>query len=208
MRIHILAHHTTGAGLNTVAQLCYRDAWDRKVLGLQDGFKPIATWDEKVTAAMHVCKQEKHLTNDGIPIGPRLPKRSFAAHTTPPTLAPGRAATLPGAARPGADSLAKARKLVAERRWARRTLDRVAPPPPPPRRRRRERRPRRPREEQPKLPTQSMPSPPPCACRKEAAWSQSRGLTAQRGPPRESAGGHGEGGDPPPPPLPAGTWGN
>ena len=79
MWIYMLAHHTTGAGWNTVAQLRYR-----VVLGLQDGFKPVATWDEKVTAAMHICKQHKHLTNDGIPMGPicpRLPKRSFAVHT-------------------------------------------------------------------------------------------------------------------------------
>ncbi len=83
MWIYMLAHHTTGAGWITVAQFCYRDTWDREMLGLQDCLKPIATWDEKA-AAMHICKQDKHLTNDGIPVGPicpRLPKRSFAANT-------------------------------------------------------------------------------------------------------------------------------
>jgi hypothetical protein len=83
MLIYMLAHHTSGAGWTTVAQLCFRDAWDREMLGLQDGFKPIASWDEKVTTATRICKQVKHLTKDGTPMGPicpRLHKRNFGAH--------------------------------------------------------------------------------------------------------------------------------
>ncbi len=31
MRIHILAHHTMGANWNTVAQVCFREKWDREM---------------------------------------------------------------------------------------------------------------------------------------------------------------------------------
>ena len=93
MRIYMLAHHTTGAGWNTVAQLCYREVWDREMLGLQDGFKPLATWEEKVMTAMRLCKQDKHLTKEGTPMGPlcpRLLKRSFGTHSNPNTPNAGR----------------------------------------------------------------------------------------------------------------------
>ena len=40
MRIYVLTHHTMGAGWDTVAQLCFREEWDRKMLAVQDGFTP------------------------------------------------------------------------------------------------------------------------------------------------------------------------
>ena len=96
MRIHILAHHTGGAGWNTVAQLCFRESWDRKMAAVQDGFKPLASWEEKVATAMRLCKQDKHLTKEGVPVGPvcpRLAKRLF-----PPSGAGSSSAT--GSGRP------------------------------------------------------------------------------------------------------------
>ena len=52
MRIYVLAHHTAGAGWDTVAQLCFLEEWDRKMLAVQDSFTPLKTWEEKVTAIM------------------------------------------------------------------------------------------------------------------------------------------------------------
>jgi uncharacterized membrane protein YgcG len=83
MRIHILAHHTTGASWDTVAQVCFREQWDREMVKVADGFKPLPTWEERVTSAMRACKQDKHLTKEGVPIGPvcpRLAKRLFSAN--------------------------------------------------------------------------------------------------------------------------------
>jgi len=98
MCIYVLAHHTTGAGWDTVAQLCYREEWDRKMLAVQDGFVPLRTWEEKVTAAMLWCKQDKHLSKDGVPLGPVCPRLAWKfsprAGSSPrerarPRLAPG-----------------------------------------------------------------------------------------------------------------------
>jgi hypothetical protein len=78
IRIYVLAHHTTGACWDTVAQLCFREEWDHKMLAVQDGFTPLKTWEEKVTAAMRLNKQDKHLSKEGVPLGPlcqRLSKK-------------------------------------------------------------------------------------------------------------------------------------
>ncbi len=74
MSIHSLAHHTTGAGWNTVAQLYFRENWDRKQVQNQDGFVPLSSWDDKIAAAMRRCKQEKHLTKEGALLGPACPR--------------------------------------------------------------------------------------------------------------------------------------
>jgi len=83
MRIHILAHHTSGASWDTVAQVCFREQWDREMIKVADGFKPLPSWEERVANAMRACKQDKHLTKEGVPIGPvcpRLAKRLFSAN--------------------------------------------------------------------------------------------------------------------------------
>jgi hypothetical protein len=36
---------------------------------VQDGFKPLPSWEEKVATAMLVCQQDKHLTKEGILVG-------------------------------------------------------------------------------------------------------------------------------------------
>jgi hypothetical protein len=49
---------------------------------VQDGFKPLASWEEKIASAMRSCKQDKHPTKDCVPVGPvcqRLSKRLFSA---------------------------------------------------------------------------------------------------------------------------------
>lgn len=82
MRIHILAHHTSGASWDTVAQVCFREQWDREMIKVADGFKPLPSWEERVANAMRACKQDKHLTKEGVPVGPvcpRLAKRLFSA---------------------------------------------------------------------------------------------------------------------------------
>ena len=74
MRVFWLANHTTGCGWNTVAQIIYRDDHDNEMLLVQDGHKPIATWEEKVATAMRAINQERHLTKEGVPIGPVNPR--------------------------------------------------------------------------------------------------------------------------------------
>ncbi len=53
-----------------MSQINYRDDHDNKMLLVQDGHKPIATWEEKVATAMRAINQERHLTKDGVPLGP------------------------------------------------------------------------------------------------------------------------------------------
>jgi hypothetical protein len=199
MRIYMLAHHTTGAGWNTVAQLCYRDAWDREMLGLQAS-RDLGREGDGSYAHLQ-ARQAPH--QGGGPHGTNLPSSLQAE------LRARQPQGLQCGPRPPPFPRRLGQESVRSRRLARWTpggagqgeCSTGARPPPPPGRRRRL---QRPLEEQ-SPPTQSIPSPPPCACRKAAAWSQSRGLTAQRGPPRESAGGQGEGGEPPPPPPPPGA---
>ena len=74
MRVFWLANHTTGCGWNTVAQIIYRDDHDHEMLLVQDGHKPISTWEEKVATAMRAINQERHLTKEGVPIGPVNPR--------------------------------------------------------------------------------------------------------------------------------------
>jgi hypothetical protein len=121
MRIHSLAHHTTGAGWNTVAQLCFRENWDRKQVQIQDGFVPLSSWDDKIAAAMRRCKPEKHLTKEGALLGPACPRirlpssshhqRSASRSPTAPHGAGGRA----GAGDAGAgDAAAEAAGAAAD----------------------------------------------------------------------------------------------
>ncbi len=44
------------------------------MLLVQDGHKPIATWEEKVATAMRAINQERHLTKEGVPVGPVNPR--------------------------------------------------------------------------------------------------------------------------------------
>ncbi len=74
MRVFWLANHTTGCGWNTVAQIIYRDDHDNEMLLVQDGHKPIATWEEKVATAMRAINQERHFTKEGVPVGPVNPR--------------------------------------------------------------------------------------------------------------------------------------
>ena len=74
MRVFWLANHTTGCGWNTVAQIIYRDDHDNEMLLVQDGHKPIATWEEKVATAMRAIHQDRHLTKEGVPVGPVNPR--------------------------------------------------------------------------------------------------------------------------------------
>jgi hypothetical protein len=100
MRIHMLAHHTAGANWNTVAQLCFREEWDRKMLAIQDGFVPLKTWDEKVVTAMRACKQDKHLTKEGAHIGPVCPRLARRSCHRAPCRRPARSRP-PGCDRDG-----------------------------------------------------------------------------------------------------------
>ncbi len=80
MRVFWLANHTHGCGWNTVAQIIYRDDHDNEMLLVQDGHKPLATWEEKVATAMRAINQERNLTKDGVPIGlvcPRLVRKTL-----------------------------------------------------------------------------------------------------------------------------------
>ena len=43
MHIYVPAHHTTGASWDTVAQLCFREERDRKMLVVQDCSIPLKT---------------------------------------------------------------------------------------------------------------------------------------------------------------------
>ncbi len=66
----------------TVAQVCFREQWDREMAKVQDGFKPLASWEEKIASTMRICKQNKHLTQGSLPICPvcqLLSKRLFSA---------------------------------------------------------------------------------------------------------------------------------
>ena len=74
MRIYWLANHTTGASWDTVAQLLFREDWDRRMASVTDGYTPIQSWDEKVATAMRVCKQDRHLSKEGTPFGPVCPR--------------------------------------------------------------------------------------------------------------------------------------
>jgi len=65
-----------------VAQVCFREQWDREMIKVADGFKPLPNWEERIANAMRACKQDKHLTKEGVPVGPvcpRLAKRLFSA---------------------------------------------------------------------------------------------------------------------------------
>ncbi len=80
MRVFWLANHNHGCGWNTVAQIIYRDDHDNEMPLVQDGHKPIATWEEKVATAMLAINQERYLTKDGVPIGlvnPRLVRKTL-----------------------------------------------------------------------------------------------------------------------------------
>jgi hypothetical protein len=74
MRVYWLANHTAGASWDTVAQLCFREEWDRRMAAVTDGYTPLQSWDDKVAAAMRAIKQDRHLTKDGVPIGPVCPR--------------------------------------------------------------------------------------------------------------------------------------
>ena len=65
-----------------MAQVCFREQWDREMIKVADGFKPLPNWEERIANAMRACKQDKHLTKEGVPVGPacpRLAKRLFSA---------------------------------------------------------------------------------------------------------------------------------
>jgi hypothetical protein len=52
------------------------------MIKVADGFKPLPNWEERIANAMRACKQDKHLTKEGVPVGPacpRLAKRLFSA---------------------------------------------------------------------------------------------------------------------------------
>ncbi len=51
-----------------MAQIIYRDDHDNEMLLVQDGHKPIATWEEKLATAMRGINQERHLNKDGVPL--------------------------------------------------------------------------------------------------------------------------------------------
>jgi hypothetical protein len=75
MHIYWLANHTAGASWDTVAQLVFREEYDRRMVAVTDGYTPLVSWEEKVAAAMLAIKQDHHLTKDGVPLGqvnPRL----------------------------------------------------------------------------------------------------------------------------------------
>ena len=74
MRIYWLANHTAGASWDTVAQLCYREDWDRRMAAVTDGYTPLQTWDDKVATAMRSIHQDKHLSKEGVPLGPINPR--------------------------------------------------------------------------------------------------------------------------------------
>ncbi len=81
MRVYWLANHTAGASWDTVAQLCYCEDWDLRMAAVTDSYTPLQTWDDKVATAMRSIHQDKHLSKDGVPLGPinqRLTKKSAA----------------------------------------------------------------------------------------------------------------------------------
>ncbi len=66
MHIYVLAHHTSGASWETVAQLCHRNGW----FAVRDCFILLKAWVGKLTAAMRIFKQDKYLTQKGVPRSP------------------------------------------------------------------------------------------------------------------------------------------
>jgi hypothetical protein len=82
MRVYWLANHTAGASWDTVVQLCFREEWDRRMAAVTDGYTPLLSWDDKVASAMRAIKQDRHITKDGVPIGPVCPRlaRKVGAH--------------------------------------------------------------------------------------------------------------------------------
>jgi hypothetical protein len=37
------------------------------MIKVADGFKPLPNWEERIANAMRACKQDKHLTTQGVP---------------------------------------------------------------------------------------------------------------------------------------------
>ena len=71
--LYWLANQTHGANWDTVAQLVHREEMDDHLSQVMDGYTPISTWDERVTVVMKEKHQERHLAEDGTPLGPLCP---------------------------------------------------------------------------------------------------------------------------------------
>ena len=58
IRIFWPANHTSGTSWDTVAQLCYREDWDRRMVAVSDGHPPLQTWEEQAAKAMRSIRQD------------------------------------------------------------------------------------------------------------------------------------------------------
>jgi uncharacterized membrane protein YgcG len=72
-RVWFLAYHTPGANWDTVLQLLFREDHDAVVSEFEPNCVPIASWNDKVKAAMRRLGQDAGLTKDGTPLGPLCP---------------------------------------------------------------------------------------------------------------------------------------
>ena len=101
MRVYWLANHTTGAIWDTGTALLSRGVGSANGGG-PDGYTQLLSWEDKVAAAMRAIRHDRHLTKDGVPIGPvrpRLASKAGAPSSRDPTAACDRGSGRAGAAR-------------------------------------------------------------------------------------------------------------